>query len=261
MTDPDKWGFVGHGFRPREVDAMNRGPTPQSGYPPASRPGVNPGQINFDDADVLRKVEALVSDYWWKTFNYGPYSNFSMIAYLRLLMPSQSSYEDLWLNRGRGVSKADEAVIKARLEEDASEACDALLRGPGRCTTFAIQVARHLEDGQDGGSIQGIPKLDFEYHDVGRHRLARCKNTGLVIDSSLGKGITTLAPGAYVGVDEEDPRKPELRWDNGVSSTRRLDREGNPAPPASTIRLLIGEASTDLCCRKALRDLYRNQRV
>lgn len=58
----------------------------------------------------------------------------------------------------------------------------------GRCTSFAFKIAKALEK-------YYYPVFEFEFYDVGRHRLARCKNTGLVIDSSSEEGAFILPNG------------------------------------------------------------------
>lgn len=65
----------------------------------------------------------------------------------------------------------------------------------GRCTTFTLQVAQELEDRQDNGDLRGLQKFEWQYQYVGRHRIVRCENTGLVIHSSSPKGFLTVPPG------------------------------------------------------------------
>lgn len=71
--------------------------------------------------------------------------------------------------------------------------------GTGRCTSFAIQAADTIQS-QHRGSF------DFVYYRMGNHYLARCKKTGIVIDSSCKKGAFVLPEGEGIGVVSSDER-------------------------------------------------------
>lgn len=55
----------------------------------------------------------------------------------------------------------------------------------GRCTSFAVKVIEILNTRHPG-------MFDFKFYDVGRHRVARCQNTGVLIDSSSNVGAVVL---------------------------------------------------------------------
>lgn len=65
----------------------------------------------------------------------------------------------------------------------------------GRCTTFAVKVAAALEKVHPS-------VFKFEMYDVGRHRLARCSRTGVVIDSSQTPGAFLMSEGALLSDGE-----------------------------------------------------------
>jgi len=57
--------------------------------------------------------------------------------------------------------------------------------GHGRCTSFACKVATQLEETYPG-------MYDFQYFDIGGHRVARCKKTAVLIDSNADRGANVL---------------------------------------------------------------------
>jgi hypothetical protein len=63
----------------------------------------------------------------------------------------------------------------------------------GLCTSFAIKVVDALNQIAPPGTY------DFVFYDLGWHRLARCKNTGLLIDSSA-RGPLQLKVGAELKI-------------------------------------------------------------
>jgi hypothetical protein len=64
------------------------------------------------------------------------------------------------------LSKIDDADFDRVIEE-----------GTGRCTSFAIQTVRALNE-------KHKDIFDFKYYRVGNHHLARCEKTNVVIDST-----------------------------------------------------------------------------
>ncbi|KAI1213335.1 uncharacterized protein F4807DRAFT_261079 [Annulohypoxylon truncatum] len=72
-------------------------------------------------------------------------------------------------------------------EEDLSKApfSSTWSSATGRCTSFALKAAALLD--------ARFPDLfRFQYYDIGRHRVARCANTGVLIDSSSVAGAVIL---------------------------------------------------------------------
>ena len=59
-------------------------------------------------------------------------------------------------------------------------------KSTGRCTSFAIRVAYNLENEFPEDVFQ------FQYYNLGTHRVARCSNTEIVIDSESKKGFEIL---------------------------------------------------------------------
>jgi hypothetical protein len=71
--------------------------------------------------------------------------------------------------------------------------------GTGRCTSFAIQTVDAIQSQHKGS-------FNFDYYRLGNHHLARCKNTGTVIDSSCKKGAFILQGGEEIDVVSSDER-------------------------------------------------------
>jgi hypothetical protein len=158
-------------------------------------------------------------------FNSTAFSNFEMVDYL--LEKSNTSYDELWMKP----TILGERVQEKHLRDDGSEEYDYLIKSPGRCTTFAISVAKMLEEEQ---SHHGDPESDgrlrfnFQYYDLGYHRLARCDNTGITIDSSarVGPVVLSAAGGKFVrtALDNSDRRDLKLQFKAGVLRQRRLQK-------------------------------------
>jgi hypothetical protein len=128
--------------------------------------------------------------YWWvKKFNTTPYTTFWMIEYL--LTKGHISYED-YVKDPKILQKCE---LKTEIEgtNDFSD----LISRPGRCTSFAIQVADILEElpGHKG-------HYDFRFYNLGHHRVARCMNTGLLIDSASQRGDRYLTGDDWISVNE-----------------------------------------------------------
>lgn len=109
----------------------------------------------------------------------GPYTSFDMIDYmikkLQVDNPARQGNKQDFLRHQNIL----ESVRRERMEHDQ---IDAGLKGlwngrTGFCTSFAIKVVRTLESRHPG-------TFSFDYYDFGNHRIARCKKTKIVIDSS-----------------------------------------------------------------------------
>jgi hypothetical protein len=89
----------------------------------------------------------------------------------------------------------------------------------GRCTSFAVKAISDLSLQK----AQGQPVYDFKIYDLGRHRVARCAKTTVVIDSS-----STLPGGAFPLPEGAWARFPETNasW-KFKSSESKFEREGN----------------------------------
>ncbi len=101
----------------------------------------------------------------------------------------------------------------------------------GRCTGFAVRVSTLLQE-------QESAPFDFKYYDVGRHRVARCENTTVLIDSSSGVGAIQLPDNTdWLKFDGVVGR---WKFHHGVSSYERNGGSGTrTAPPIGAVEALV----------------------
>ena len=150
---------------------------------------------------------------WALFFNMTPYTTFWMVDYL--LYKSVVSYADLLddpniLRKGK--------VTNSDIQNSITEDLSFLSILPGRCTSFAIQVSSHLEE---------LPhNFDFEYYDLNGHRVARCKLTGILIDSGGPNGPINLPDGKKVAA-VDDPRKRKWSYESGSFTYSSKNRRGD----------------------------------
>ena len=228
--------------RPREyLPWMQRLRWSNAGLKIAHEPeGISSKSTDFGDVNILKQIQKIANESWRSKFDEQPYSSFFMVSWLSWL--SSTTMEELWQNP-RNLNTF--AVTSDQLDKDVM---DALTRSCGRCTTFTIQVAHDLEDRQDLREIKDLPRLQWEYHDMSRHRLARCKNTGLVIHSSSPKGFLTVPPGETLEVVGEYPSAEKLSYtDEGISKLKKLKEREIKALVTNLIRsqmLIFLTAST-----------------
>jgi len=89
----------------------------------------------------------------------------------------------------------------------------------GRCTSLAVKVVTSLADKKVNGKLV----YDWCIYDLGRHRIARCLKTGIVIDSS-----STIVGGAFVLPEGQWQRfdKTDASW-KFKSSESKFESRGN----------------------------------
>jgi hypothetical protein len=171
--------------------------------------------------EVLFDPESEAKSAWLDVFVSMPYTNLWMIDYLihRASTPSEVvSYEDLCTNP----KILKDKITDADILDDNSEEFANLPFKPGGCGSFAIQVSRFLQPFPEES-----PDYSFEYHTFRRHRLARCRITQIVIDSSSDKGGFPLADRDHVTYSDI-PRQKTLRWTSSVFESESTDRAGKP---------------------------------
>ena len=149
-----------------------------------------------------------IQNEWLTIFNSQPFTSFAMVDYL--VEQAGISYAELWTEPNILQNK----ITKINLDE--TNSFTSLFDKPGRCTTFAIQMHESIQR-------QWIPDFDFEFHDNGPHRFARCKKTGALIDTNLECGPILLQEGERVV--RGDDFRPGIYWyESGISYIDRLDQ-------------------------------------
>ncbi len=160
---------------------------------------------------------------WMAVFNSMPYTNLWMIDYLihrASTSTEELSFGDLCRNPKVLKNKTNKADI---LNDNSKELTDLPFK-PGSCGPFAIQVGLFLQPFPEES-----PRFSFDYYDLGRHRLSRCRITQIVSDSSSDRGAFRLADRDEVTYGDI-PRPSTLRFTFSESGKEATHRDGKHVP-------------------------------
>ncbi|ROV88652.1 hypothetical protein VMCG_10300 [Cytospora schulzeri] len=158
---------------------------------------------------------------WMKAFNEGPYTGYVMLEYL--VKKAGLKWNDI-LNKGfvkNTVTKQyqlDALPYDAWVKEPNKIMADPAMKmtwqgRTGRCTSFTVKIISELE--------KKHPKAyDFRIYDLGRHRIARCEKTGVLIDSSSLQGAFKLPEDQWVRIRASEA---SWKWIKGESKFVRQD--------------------------------------
>jgi len=137
--------------------------------------------------EIDRALDASQAQ-WKQTFIEGPQTSFGMVRALMEYL--EVNYETLLTNPEvlLGAFKTKRPLIDNIEDERWAKTW----RNPGRCTSFAVKIARALEE-KDPNTFK------FRYFDLGRHRVARCERTEILIDSTSNKGARRMSSTAGTG--------------------------------------------------------------
>jgi hypothetical protein len=156
---------------------------------------------------------------WFLKFNAEPYTSFWMVHYLS--SSAGISCEQLLDNPKILPENFTEADIKKTMPFAALFA--ALFSSPGRCITFAIQIAEPLN---------AIQETSFKFCDTGGHRLARCSNTGILVDINLEGGPFVLQEDVPE-THSNDSRPQTFSYQSGQSNFKTTNRLDHPIAVSS----------------------------
>ncbi|KAH6619653.1 hypothetical protein B0J18DRAFT_434665 [Chaetomium sp. MPI-SDFR-AT-0129] len=183
----------------------------------------------------VEQLRVKAQHYWQDVFNSTPYSNFLQIAYI--VNKSGKSWEDLL--RTTSAKALTGLVGRDALMGDESPSFIRTWWTSGRCTSFTIRIVRHLQE-------LSSPSFDFRFYDLGRHRVARCAKTGILIDSSSTVGVLVLKDGDdWEVLEEGQPNQRKWKW---VDSVSKFQRSSNPLQKSNT-ELSVQECMT-VCPRE-----------
>ena len=164
-------------------------------------------------SDVEAKLEDIwrqVKTKWFERFNAQPYSCFFILNHL-VTVCAGMSYEELLKNPMSLQGKCTEASISN------TEKLSELIHLPGRCTTIVLQMADAFKKSLD---------LDFKFHDMNLHRIARCSKTGILLDSLLACGPIVLEKDKVE--KRNDASHPQtFYYESGSSEYETVDRSGD----------------------------------
>lgn len=147
---------------------------------------------------------------WCQVFEGGPYTSLKMLQYLlrKARVSAQEFVNDpKLLTTVRSQDIAHDDLYNSSLYESWASKT-------GRCTSFAIKVCALLQ--------QQYPDVfKFQIYDLKGHRVARCVNTGILIDSSSMAGALRLDEGEWLSTEGSDAR---WKWLKGKSKFERGGR-------------------------------------
>ncbi|OBT81059.1 hypothetical protein VE02_10338 [Pseudogymnoascus sp. 03VT05] len=182
-------------------------------------------KADYSRCTTLKQTAELA---WFIAFNRGPYTNFHMID--QLLREGKISYEQFLENPKIMLQNVTEANVRKVANSMDENYGDNVV---GRCTSFTTEIVTALIMANELTSAE-----DFEFHDMGRHRLAFSKKSGLVIDSTSDEGPKFLPldkqkesndqgdhPKSFSGSDREGQPKWFSRPSGSI--TKRTNRRGD----------------------------------
>ena len=147
---------------------------------------------------------STANDAWCQVFDGGPYTSLKMLEYLKNKNEPALSYDQFVEDR-----EVLRQVSREKIETDEMEGGLRILWASetGRCTSFAVKVIDILEQQHPG-------TFDFAIYDLKGHRIARCRNTGALIDSSSIHGAFELKEGEWKSFEDSEKR---WKWISGKS--------------------------------------------
>ncbi|KAM7187465.1 hypothetical protein V8F33_011205 [Rhypophila sp. PSN 637] len=177
-------------------------------------------------------------DQWIQAFNEGPHTSFKMFQ--KILEVLELGAQDVLHDPTRLLDFRARYVDEHQLY---SRYYDTWAGRSGRCTSFAIKVARGLEQMYPGDRFQ------FEFFDLGKHRVARCQRYGFIIDSESRRGIEMLPEGVNWTTTTDDRRG---RWkyynnhsvfEDRTSSNPRENRDIFPITAAVALGICLEQVA------------------
>ncbi|KAK0717807.1 hypothetical protein B0T26DRAFT_740999 [Lasiosphaeria miniovina] len=120
-----------------------------------------------------------------KIIDGGPYTGMFMLKHI--LHTAGISYSQFLVDPKHSIRGATNAYMNMATIEQLAPTWSV---DSGRCTSFAVKAINNLNAHKDA---KGNPIFKFEIYDLYRHRVARCRNTGIVLDSS-----SSIPGGAFI---------------------------------------------------------------
>ncbi len=151
---------------------------------------------------------------WQLVFGGGPYTGLKMLEYL---IRKGGKTPKGFLQK----PKTELSTVMANPADHSITDMEPTWKGKtGRCTSLAVKVVDSLAANKTQG------KLVYEWciYDLGRHRIARCLKTGVVIDSS-----STIVGGAFLLPEGQWQRfdKTDASWKFKSGSKSKFESQGN----------------------------------
>jgi hypothetical protein len=152
---------------------------------------------------------------WQSVFSGGPYTALKMVEYL--MDAGHVTAEDFLQRPSKALKNVTAKYITDN--QDINTMATTWNSATGRCTSFAVKASYTLSQETDGDEL--IYK--FCIYDLGRHRIARCLKTGILIDSSstVRGGAFVLKEGAWAKFNDTS-----ASW-KFISSESKFERNHN----------------------------------
>ncbi|KAK3899707.1 hypothetical protein C8A05DRAFT_17892 [Staphylotrichum tortipilum] len=186
---------------------------------------------------------------WQSIFAGGPYTSLRMLQYI-LETGKMTPEEFLKIPDLRAKSTGFTAKIIEN--QDIDTMAIAWQSDTGRCTSFAVKAVYTLSQEKDGDNLI----YDFCIYDLGGHRIARCRNTGIVIDSSsrLKGGAFELKEGDWAIFDETSSK---WKYSQSKSMFER-DRVNPGKTPKSSATPITAAAAMQICFGEVVAGAWRS---
>lgn len=175
---------------------------------------------------VDQKLVTQANDEFKKAFDEGPYTGFVMLDYL--VKKGGLNWNKVLKEGFAKNSVTKKPQLNALPYSEWMKTPGAIMADPGmnktwngptgRCTSFTVKIISELE--------KKYPKAyDFKIYDLGRHRIARCQKTGVLIDSSSAQGAFSLPEEKWTRIEASEA---SWKWVKGESKFVRLPEDKNP---------------------------------
>ncbi|GAP87970.2 hypothetical protein SAMD00023353_3200090 [Rosellinia necatrix] len=156
---------------------------------------------------------AAATEVWQEVFASGPYTSFKMVEAVVVLLGISST--DILANLAQLKNFNGNFVTEDSISESPLYSTWPSLSG--RCTSFAVKAVTLF-------MLRYPDVFDFHYYDVGRHRVARCERTGVLIGSSSSVGAVVLREKEeWTNVNGLNGR---WKYINGISTYERNSQRG-----------------------------------
>ncbi|KAL2130687.1 hypothetical protein VTI74DRAFT_6074 [Chaetomium olivicolor] len=172
-------------------------------------------------------------DIWVRIFNGGPYT---ALAMLRYILNTAGTTPDKLVSNVNVVGKVTATQIKG--QHDITKMREIWAKNTGRCTSFAVKAVDSLE------SLKNT-KYKFEIYDLQGHRVARCRETGVVIDSSstMPGGAFVLLEGGWARFEKTDAswkfKSSESKFESQGNAQGLVKKSSSPISPAQAMWICL----------------------
>lgn len=152
----------------------------------------------LEDAKKALDAQALKDSQkeWMTIFDDGPYTGLKMIEYI---MTEGNKTPEEFLKNPKTLIPVISNIIS---NQTIDKMKITWANKTGRCTSFAVKVVHNLAEKKIGNKLV----YDWCIYNLGHHRIARCRNTGVVIDSNSTTvgGALCVPEGKWLRVEKTD---------------------------------------------------------